>query len=141
MTNLHHAVEIVAYLAIESQEITVEGLVRLLGTEGDESWDLGSSYILGERERVHGFSRLAFKECASGDDEHDSVLARLLSKAMRFEDRFIRLPDGIRVVLSVYRTGDDSVFGIGLSRLQVNFLARIGAEIDFNCVVSNHHRG
>lgn len=135
MHPIQQALELSVFLAVESDDHSSADLDTLIGLDGDERWDRGSTYKVGGKEKSNKFSRWAIAEYAAEGEFHDLLVERLVKRARPFEQRFRQLPKGVRLVFSVYRTGTDTVFGFGLAVPQLQFLASIGAEVDLSFVV------
>ena len=130
------AKRIFVFVAVQSQEHSSAELTSLLGLAPDEAWDRGAPFVVGRTQRVHDSSRWAVEERAEGLEHWDEVVERLLGRLLPIEARFRALPPNVTVAFSGCVTEDNAVFGLGLEKHHVRFLAAIGAEIGLSIVVS-----
>src|SRR5262249_32060150 len=99
--------------------------------------DKGTSFIYRGRERHRRFSRWAVVERDGDIEDWRTTVERLIDRLRPIEPAFRGLPSEVRVGLTMFITEDNDVFGFGLDRHQVEFMASIGAELDMSLVVSS----
>lgn len=123
-------------VAVDSSNHTSSALASMLGMDPDESWENGAKFTLYGRERQRKFSRWSVVERDGDIEDWRVTVERLLVRLRAIAGEFRNLPSGVRVTCSMFVTEDDGVFGFGLDKHQVEFLASIGAELDMSFVVS-----
>lgn len=130
--------EIKICVFVDSDKHSSAELTSMLGLKPDEAWDLGSPFTFraGGKPKPHAFSRWAAVERAKGNDDWDAATDRLFSRLQPLEAKFQGLPPEAHVSFTLFVTEDNDVFGLGLDKRHVRFIAAIGASIEQSFVVS-----
>ena len=127
--------EFKALVLAESEAHTSSELSAMLGMIADEFWDKGTSFVMYGRTRVRGSSRWAVSEQDADIEDWRTTVDRLIQRVRLVEGAFRALPSSVRVALTMFVTEGNDVFGFGLDKHQVEFLAKIRAEIEMSFVV------
>jgi len=123
------------YVVADSEIHTRAELAAMLPMAPDEAWEKGESFTSGGRERYRKFSRWAVIQRDGDIEDWRATVERLISRLRPIEAAFRKLPPGVYVGMMMFVTEDNGVFGFGLDRRQVEFIASIGAELDMSFVV------
>ena len=123
------------YLVVNHEAVTSGELARILGLAPDESWDKGSPFYRGDKERHRRYNRWSVVELIDDLTEMQGAVDRLASRVNPIRKNFACLPLGSRIGFTLELTTEQLVFGIALTREQIRFWASIGADVDMSIVV------
>jgi Domain of unknown function (DUF4279) len=128
------------FLAVDSDDLSKERLATILNLSPDEGWDRGSPYVVADKIRLNGFSRWCIVERADTIDIFSNAVDRLIQRVEAIRSYVALLPPNTRVAFSSCISTPDTVFGLGLSVEQVQFLASLGASVDMSFAISTRRR-
>jgi len=117
-----------------SETHTKAELASFLPMTPDATWEKGESYTYRGRERQRKQSRWAAIERDGDVVDWRETVERLVVRLRPIEAAFRSLPPEVCVALSIAITEDNGVFGFGLDKHHVQFMANIGAELDMSVV-------
>ncbi|MFN9489636.1 MAG: hypothetical protein ACK59Y_07655 [Betaproteobacteria bacterium] len=113
-------------------------LTNLLTLPADESWDVGQTYRPSPNspEQRYQFSRWAIRAAGASLDGLTDAIRELANRIQGVEQKFLLLPTGTTVSLTLFVTETDTVIGMGIEAEVVKLLARINAGIEVSLVVT-----
>src|SRR5690606_31061960 len=137
MTEKREEREITLVVFVESQLHSAAELTAMLGgLAPDESWERGTPFRFGTREKLRDTSSWLVLERATGNAHCSDAAARLVARLRHIIPSFQALPAGVEVSFRILVNEDNDVFGLGLDREHVKFVEEIRADIDISVVVS-----
>lgn len=122
-------------ILVDSEEYGQGELASMLTLSADEGWDKGDEYHYRGGMKARAASRWSLVERDGDIEDWGTTVARLIGRLRPIESAFRRLPASVYVRLMICMTEDSDVFGFGLDKHQVEFIASIGAELDMSFVV------
>lgn len=122
-------------ILVDSEDHGHAELAALLTLSADEGWDKGEEYDYGGRRKTREGSRWALVERDGDVEDWGVTVERLFGRLRPIQSAFRRLPATVYVRLMICITEDNGVFGFGLDKQQVEFMASIRAELDMSFVV------
>jgi hypothetical protein len=130
------SVQITVGVSVVSYALVCLDISALLGgTVPDEGWNMGDLYSRGGKSKTYKFSRWTVVERGADVIEGERLVNRLIARLKPLQSLFRALPSEMDVSFQVSLTESNDVFGFGLDRNQVEFIASIRAEIDMSFVI------
>ena len=120
---------------VESRSHSVVELAAMCGLPPDQSWEIGTPFRFGSRQKIRETSSWAVVERVGADEACFDAADRLVTRLQSLIPQFQSLPAGVEVSLRILVDEDNGVFGVGLDRPHVRFAAAIGADIDVSVFV------
>lgn len=125
------------YFCVDSTQHSLPELIELLGMQADEGWSKGDSYLLVGKPRIYSFSRWQLNEFCNEVSWFEETSNQLVERLRPLLPNFLSLPAEVRKSLSAEITTSRTLFGLGISKETIHFLAQTGAEIDTSWMVRN----
>lgn len=120
---------------VESKAHSAAELAGMLGLAPDESWEIGTPFQLGSRQKPRDTSSWAVVERAVRDEDCGVAAERLVARLQGFVPQFQALPAEVNVWLTILVDETTGVFGLGLDTHHVKFAAAIGAYLNISIAV------
>jgi Domain of unknown function (DUF4279) len=123
------------YFCLDSAEFTLTRLNELVGLEPDEGWDAGHTYSVANKMQQHKFTRWQINEFCDRPAFVEEAADELVRRLSSMRKSLVSLPAEVRRSLTIEITTDETLFGLGLKKETVAFLAELGADIDSSWAV------
>ncbi len=112
----------------------------MLALPSDKGWEKGDEYGRPELAKRRTASRWSLAECDGDIDDWHVTIDRLIERLRPIETAFRGLPRDVYVRMMLCITEDNDIFGFWLTKEQMEFLVRIGADLDMSFVVRGFSR-
>lgn len=123
------------YFSIDSDVIAPDKIHALVGLPPDESWAIGDSYRIAGKNKTCKFNRWSIVEYAESSSFIEDAVNRIVSRLLPYEANIIELSFVRQKLLSICMDTGKTVFGVGVSVDAINFMSRVGAELDISLTI------